>query len=112
MAKVENSQQQVDAWWENLTPVEQKNPTNIAKHETANRLLLSAGEVLNSMDQALGDDQSSTVQYSMDKRPKDMWNFIVGSQYQFNKHLMIRGEVGFLSSRFQVMTGLQYRFGL
>jgi len=52
------------------------------------------------------------VQYSLDKRPKDMWNFLIGSQYQYNKHWMIRCEVGLLGSRTQVIAGLQYRFGL
>ena len=55
---------------------------------------------------------SSTVQYSLDKRPEDMWNFIVGSQYQINKSWMFRAEVGFLNSRTHVIAGAQYRFGL
>ena len=55
---------------------------------------------------------TSTVQYSMDRRVKDPWNFIVGSQFQLNKHFMLRAEYGFLGSRTQIMTGLQYRFGL
>lgn len=110
--RLSDSQQQVDAWWEGLTPIEQKNPVNLAKHESANRLLTRAGEIVNAADQAVGNAETSTVQYSMDKRPKDMWNFLIGTQYQYNKHFMLRGEVGFLSSRFQVMTSLQYRFGL
>ena len=40
--KVASSQQKVDAWWDNLTTAEQKNPVNIAKHETANAALLTA----------------------------------------------------------------------
>jgi hypothetical protein len=55
---------------------------------------------------------TSTVQYAMDKTIKDAWNFIVGGQFQYNKHLMVRLEAGFLGSRTQVMTGIQYRFGL
>lgn len=112
MAKVGNSQQQVNAWWGGLTPVEQKNPVNIAKYETANRALTAAGQFLNGLDEALNDDQHATVQYSLDKRPKDMWNFIIGSQFQYSKHWMIRCEYGFLGSRNQVIAGLQYRFGL
>jgi hypothetical protein len=108
--KVSDTQYQVDAWWESLTPIEQRNPVNIAKYETANRALSSAGNFLNSLDQALNDENYSTVQYSIDKRPRDMWNFIVGSQYQYSKHWMIRGEVGFLGSRSQVIVGMQYRF--
>ena len=112
MQKVGDAQIQVDTWWEGLTPVEQKNPVNVAKYTAANAALGKAGEILNAADEAAANGVTSTVQYSMDKRPKDMWNFIVGSQYQLNKHFMVRAEVGFLSSRIQVNTGLQYRFGL
>jgi hypothetical protein len=112
MIKVEEGQVSVESWWNGLTPIEQKNPVNFAKYETANRTLDAAGNVLNSIDGALNDESNATVQYSLNKRPKDMWNFIVGSQYQFNKHLMIRAEFGFLASRTQFIGGLQYRFGL
>jgi opacity protein-like surface antigen len=67
---------------------------------------------LNTLDGALNDDKTATVQYSLDKRPKDMWNFILGTQYQISKHFMIRAEYGFLGSRQQFIAGLQYRFGL
>jgi hypothetical protein len=109
---VAGKQVAVDTWWENLTPVEQKNPVNEAKYETANRVLDAAGNTLNSIDAALNDEKTATVEYSLQKRPKDMWNFILGSQFQINKHFMIRAEAGFLKSRTQVICGLQYRFGL
>ena len=109
---VATKQVEVDNWWSSLTSIEQKNPVNIAKYETANRALARAGGFLNSMDEALNDEQNASVQYSLDKRPKDMWNFIIGSQYQYNKHWMLRAEYGFLGSRQQVIAGLQYRFGL
>ncbi len=112
IAKVEDSQQQVDAWWNGLTSIEQKNPVNVAKYETANRALTAAGNFLNGLDESLNDEQRATVQYSLDKRPKDMWNFIIGSQYQYNRHWMVRFEYGFLGSRNQIIAGLQYRFGL
>lgn len=41
-----------------------------------------------------------------------MWNFLIGTQFQYNKHIMLRAEVFFLGSRTQVLGGLQYRFGL
>jgi len=110
--KIGNAQQQVDAWWASLTPPQQQNPVNEAKYNAANRTLARAGEILASADNAIGTISTSTVQYSMDKRPKDPWNFIIGSQYQLNKHWMLRGEVGFLGSRTQIIAGLQYRFGL
>lgn len=110
--KVATAQEQVDAWWGGLSAVEQKNPVNVAKYETANRALTTAGNFLNSLDESLNDEQSASVQYSLDKRPKDMWNFVVGTQYQYNKHWMVRAEMGFLGSRTQFIGGLQYRFGL
>src|SRR6187399_49533 len=112
IAKVGNAQQQVDAWWASLTPPQQQNPVNEAKYNTANKALTRAGEILASADNAINTIGTSTVQYSMDKRLKDAWNFIVGSQYQLNKHFMLRGEYGFLGSRQQFIVGMQYRFGL
>lgn len=112
IAKVDASQQQVASWWSSLSPIEQKNPANVAKYEIANRALATAGNFLEGMNEALNDDKHATVQYSLDKRPKDMWNFIIGTQYQHNKHWMVRFEYGFLGSRQQIITGLQYRFGL
>jgi hypothetical protein len=112
MQKVEDTQIAVDNWWGNLSPIEQKNPVNVAKYSLANRTLETAGNVLNAADAALNDDKSATVQYSLDKNLKDKWNFIVGTQYQLNKHFMLRAEYGFLGSRQQFMTSLQYRFRL
>jgi hypothetical protein len=110
--KVGNAQQQVDAWWAGLTNAQKQNPVNEAKYNSANRVLARAGEILASADNAIKTITTSSVQYSMNKRPKDPWNFIVGSQFQLNKHLMVRGEYGFLGSREQFIVGLQYRFGL
>jgi hypothetical protein len=112
LANVESGQIAADEWWSGLTSQEQQNPVNKAKYETANRTLDAAGNLLNTVDGALNDEESATVQYSLNKRPKDMWNFVLGTQYQINKHFMIRAEAGFLGSRQQIITGLQYRFGL
>jgi hypothetical protein len=112
ITKVSEAQEQVDTWWGNLTPPQQANPVNKAKYETANRALTAAGNVLNAADDAVQNAENSTVQYSLDKRPKDKWNFVLGSQFQINKHFMLRAEYGFLSSRKQFIGMLQYRFGL
>ena len=103
---------QVESWWSGLSAAEQLNPVNKAKYETANRAIDAASAFLGNMDAALNDDQYATVQYSLDKRPQDMWNFVLGTQYQHNKHWMVRFEYGFMGSRTQVIAGLQYRFGL
>ncbi|TFH22271.1 MAG: hypothetical protein E4H10_14030 [Bacteroidia bacterium] len=112
MTNVADAVVQVDEWWTGLSTVEQKNPVNVARYETANRVLQKSGEILNTLAGALNDEESASVQYSLTKRPKDKWNFIVGAQFQINKHFMLRAEYGFLGSRQQFMTGLQYRFGL
>lgn len=110
-AKVTNSQNQVNSWWSNLSSVEQKNPLNIAKHETANAALTRASQFLTGASQAVNTIGNSTVQYSLNKAPKDKWNFIIGTQYQINNRFMVRAEYGFLSSRKQFIGGVQYRFG-
>ena len=112
MERVADAQQQVDAWWNGLSETDQNNPVNKAKYNAANSVITRAGEILVAADGALNNISGSTVQYTMNKQVKDHWNFIVGSQYQLNKHLMLRMEVGFLGSRNQVMGGIQYRFGL
>jgi hypothetical protein len=112
METVAETQIAVDEWWAGLTPAQQANPVYQARYETANRTLDATGNLLNTIDGALNDDETATVQYSLSKRPKDMWNFVVGSQYQINKHFMLRAEAGFLGSRTQVIGMLQYRFGL
>jgi hypothetical protein len=112
MARVDKGYENVENWWDGLSEREQNNPLNQAKYETANRALGKASGVLTSVDGALNDENESTVQYPLEKTLKDKWNFVIGSQFQFNKHWMIRAEVGFLGSRKQIMGGLQYRLGL
>lgn len=106
------AQSDVDTWWNGLTPVEQLKPQNITKYEGSNRLIDRAGTFVGRLDAAVNNVEASTVQYSLDKRQANMWNFIAGSQFQFNKHWMIRAEFGFFGQRTQFIGGLQYRFGL
>jgi hypothetical protein len=110
--KVNESQQKVDTWWNGLTPQQQKNPVNIAKHETTNAVLARAGGVLDAATRAINTAASSSVQYSLDKQPLDKWNFIIGTQFQLNRSLMFRAEYGFLGARNQFIGGIQYRFDL
>jgi hypothetical protein len=112
LAKVDEAYNNMEEWWSGLDERGQNNPINEAKYETANRVLEKTAGLLNGLDAALNDSEFATVQYSLEKNLKDKWNFIVGSQYQINKHLMFRVEFGFLGSRTQGMGGIQYRFGL
>jgi len=106
------AQTTVEGWWNGLTPLEQQNPVNKAKYETANRALETAGEFLTGLDGALSNAESATVQYSLEKNQKEMWNLVVGAQFQLNERWMFRGEYGFLGTREQFIGGIQYRFGL
>jgi hypothetical protein len=110
--KIAAGQTKVDDWWASLSPIEQRNPLNIARFEAANRVLTTAGKLVVAADNAVNTAANSTVEYSLDRRPKDPWNFLTGMQYQLNKHWMFRAEAGYLSSRTQFTCGLQYRFGL
>ena len=110
--KAADSQQKVDAWWDGLTPAEQKSPVNVAKHETADAALAKAGGLLNAASQAVTNAGSSSIQYSLQKTPKDKWNFLIGTQFQINRSWMIRAEYGFLGTRTQFIGGIQYRFNL
>ena len=111
-AEVARRNADIDAWWNSLTPPQQANPVNIAKYQASKAALSRAGAFLENADQAVAHAGSSTVDYSIDKRPADLWNFLVGGQYQLNKSWMFRLEVGFLTSRTQLISGLQYRFGI
>ena len=110
--KVGEAQIELDDWWNSLNPIEQSNPVNIAKREVNQLKLNVASEVLNGAENALGTADNSTLQYTLDKKQETMWNFMVGSQFQINKHWMIRAEYGYSSGRQQFFGGLQYRFGL
>jgi len=110
--KVGNAQMELDDWWESLTPIEQRNPINIAKREANQAKLNLASNFLNAADNALDTAENSDLNYTLDKQQVNMWNFVIGSQFQLNKSLMIRAEYGYASGRQQVFAGVQYRFGI
>jgi len=110
--KVADSQQKVDTWWNGLTPTEQKNPVNIAKHDAANSVLARAGGFVDKASQVVTNASDASVQYSLTKTPKNKWNFLIGTQFQINRSLMLRAECGIFGTRTQFIAGIQYRFNL
>ncbi|MBR8538302.1 hypothetical protein KDU71_22215 [Carboxylicivirga sediminis] len=106
LEKVDQRQQEVDEWWDSLSDIQKKRPENIRNYTTSKAKLGVAGAALDAASRA------ESVEYNLDKRPENMWNFIVGSQFQYNKNMMVRAEMGFLGARTQLIVGLQYRFGL
>jgi len=107
---VATRQMDLDNWYNDLTPAQQR--LNQIKYDAANRVLEAAHNSLTRIDEATEAAEQSTISYTLDKRLKDKWNFVIGSQLQINKHWMVRAEIGFLKSRQQIITGIQYRFGL
>jgi hypothetical protein len=110
--RVGAAQQELDMWWDGLTAVEQRNPVNIAKREGNQVKLNLASNILNAAENAIDTAGNSSLQYTLDKEQRSMWNFVVGGQFQYNKSLMIRAEYGNSVGREQFFLGLQYRFGL
>ncbi|WP_430813003.1 hypothetical protein [Carboxylicivirga sp. RSCT41] len=106
LEKVDQRHQEVDEWWNGLRDWERLLPENIRTYTTTKAKLGLAGTALDAASRA------ESVQYDLDKRPEKMWNFIVGTQFQYNKNIMLRAETGFLGARKQLILGLQYRFGL
>lgn len=59
-----------------------------------------------------GTDPAASVQYSLKKKPKDVWNMLVGAQFALDRNWYFRMEVGFLGSRTSFLAGAEYRFDL
>ncbi len=55
-------------------------------------------------------DGSGMVRYSINKAPKQEWNFLIGAQYQYSKRWMFRTEWGVLGNRYSALLSLNYRF--
>lgn len=52
----------------------------------------------------------SIVRYGMDKQVQQLWNGVVGGQYQYNKRWMLRTEAGLVGNRKSFLVSLNYRF--
>jgi hypothetical protein len=59
-----------------------------------------------------GTDPAASVQYSLNKKPKDVWNMLAGAQFALDRNWYFRVEVGFLGSRTSVLVGTEYKFDI
>jgi hypothetical protein len=64
-------------------------------------------DIVDRIDQAEGD---AIVRYGMDKQVKEMWNGIIGAQFQLNKRWMFRTEWGLIGDRKSALASINYRF--
>ena len=53
---------------------------------------------------------AASVQYSLKKKPEDVWNMLVGAQFALDRNWYFRTEVGFLGSRTSVLVATEYKF--
>lgn len=75
---------------------------------------LVVDRLVNALDNWIaGRDVGSTpLRYRFDKVPLGEWSFQVGFQYNHSKNWWYRLETGFGPGRFQLMTSINYRFGI
>ena len=72
---------------------------------------LIADEVLTPIVNRLENaDGSAIIRYGIDKQVEENWNGLVGIQYQYNKHWMLRSEGGIIGDRKSFLVSLNYRF--
>ena len=87
---------QYNAWYDGLSPAKQAIVDNTAFPEIIDRIGAADG--------------SAVIGYAMDKKTSEMWNGIVGAQYQFNKKWQLRTEWGIIGDRKSMLFSLNYRF--
>ncbi len=63
--------------------------------------------IVEAIDSRKGD---SIIRYGMDKSPTQMWNGVIGGQFQLNKKWMFRTEFGVFGDRSSALLSFNYRF--
>lgn len=63
--------------------------------------------IVDRLEQADGD---AVISYAMDKHAKQLWNGIIGAQFQVNKRWMFRTEWGIIGDRKPTLACVNYRF--
>lgn len=88
--------QEINDYWDGLTPGEKLDPANIVVKAIGDRLLVSEGNAI--------------IKYGMDKQVLQEWNGVLGAQFQYNKRWMLRTEWGLIGDRKSALASLNYRF--
>jgi len=88
--------QEINDYWDTLTPDEKLDPANIVMKAVGDRLLVADGDAI--------------IKYGMDKQVLEEWNGIFGAQFQLNKRWMLRTEWGLIGDRKSALASLNYRF--
>ncbi len=109
-ALLEQKHLQVEDWWRGLPPA--LHTLYGQTYESIQSTLNNATELLYRLEAAAQQPDQSVIEYSVEQRHRNTWNFVLGSQYQLNKSWMIHFEYGFLGSRKHFFGGLQYRLDM
>jgi hypothetical protein len=81
-------------WYATLNPIEKA----------------AADKVLTPIVEAIGDSNGEgVISYAMDKQTKQLWNGLVGAQFQLDKHWQLRTEAGVLGNRKSFLASINYR---
>jgi hypothetical protein len=96
------SQDQVDRVQARCDQLGPRDPRRDACLELAGKL----------QDWTNGTDPKASVSYSLEKRPKDIWNMLLGAQFALDRNWQFRVEAGFLGSRTSALAGTEYRFDI
>jgi len=72
--------------------------------ELTGRVTIPLGSDIGFLGKAL------EVDYAIDQRNKDKWNFLVGGNWDIAKSFGLQAEVGFGESRNNVISSVTYRF--
>ena len=70
------------------------------------------GDVRDVIEELIQTEVATSVQYALNKQPKDIWNMIAGAQFALNRNWYFRSEVGFLGSRTSLLVGTEYKFDI
>ncbi len=80
-------------------------------NEATAKQKIAADKVLTPIvDRLENADGDAVVSYGMDKQTKQMWNGVVGMQYQLNKRWQFRTEGGIFGDRKSFLFSVNYRF--
>ena len=83
-------------WYNGLTP---------AKQALVDKTVIP--DIVDRLNAADGD---AVVSYGMDKQVSEMWNGIIGAQFQLNKRWQFRTEGGIIGDRKSFLVSVNYRF--
>jgi hypothetical protein len=82
-------------FYNNLPPKDKIKPKYLVLKAIGERMAASDGDAI--------------IRYGMDKQVKEMWNGLLGAQYQINKHWQIRTEGGVIGDRKSFLFSVNYR---